>query len=325
MADQNIQQQKAKTTKQLTEELNNVVHKNEVLEDKMKEMEKLLKIVMERLNKNTDKINENDTIFEENKCAECNQSFVSKGLLKKHKEKHNKRIVSAKSIRCNHCGEIFKENWLLEVHMKSHADAETFECELCSKTFQSKWRLGKHRDIHSNPETKKCHYFNNEKTCPFEEIGCKFLHKDSEMCQSENRCKHKLCPLKHKQSQALSENELGEKEILNGYENDMKSYRIIQMEFEIDNTNKKCTDCKFSTNSYGVIKIHENMMHNRNHNFAKIMEGFEIDDEEYVDVLSENIGQEAFERFPCEKCNFKSHSEGTLKVHEYDSHTISPH
>ena len=170
---------------------------------------------MEKLNKNTDKINENDTIFEENKCAECNQSFVSKGLLKKHKEKHNKRIVSAKSIRCNHCGEIFKENWLLEVHMKSHADAETFECELCSKTFQSKWRLGKHRDIHSNPETKKCHYFNNEKTCPFEEIGCKFLHEDSEMCPLENRCKHKLCPLKHKQSQALSDNELGEKEILN--------------------------------------------------------------------------------------------------------------
>ena len=47
MADQNIQKQKAKTTKQLTEKLNNVVHKNSVLEDKMKEMEKLLKIVME--------------------------------------------------------------------------------------------------------------------------------------------------------------------------------------------------------------------------------------------------------------------------------------
>ena len=105
----------------------------------------------------------------------------------------------------------------------------------------------------------------------------------------------------------------------------MKIFKIIQMEFEIDNIYKKCKDCDFLTNSYGVIKIHENMSHNRNHNFEKIMEGFEVDDEEYVNVLSENIGEEAFERFPCEKCNFKCHSEGTLKVHEYDSHAVSPH
>ena len=54
------------------------------------------------------------------------------------------------------------------------------------------------------------------------------------------------------------------------------------------------------------------------------MEGFEIDDEEFCEVLSENMGEEAFERFNCELCNFKDHSEGTLKVHKYDAHSVFP-
>ena len=196
------------------------------------------------------------------------------------------------------------------------------ECEICNKVFQTKWRKRKHSEMHSNDETKKCHYFNNDKLCPYEEVGCKFVHIDSEMCFNGTKCKNSLCSFKHKNIDSI--NEKSEKEILNGYENDMKTFKIIQAEFEIDNACKKCTECKFTSNSYGMIKLHENNVHCRNNSYDKIMEGFEIDDEEYCEVLSENIGDEAFERFKCELCNFENHSEGTLKVHKYDAHSSSP-
>ena len=44
---------------------------------------------------------------------------------------------------------------------------------------------------------KCCHYFNNEKHCPYENIGCMFLHQDSENCYFGIRCKNKLCQFKH--------------------------------------------------------------------------------------------------------------------------------
>ena len=44
-----------------------------------------------------------------------------------------------------------------------------------------------------------CHYFNNQKKCPFEEIGCMFLHADSEDCKFQNTCNKNLCQFKHQE------------------------------------------------------------------------------------------------------------------------------
>ena len=60
-----------------------------------------------------------------------------------------------------------------------------------------KWRLKKHTDGHNNKSQKYCHYYNNDKSCPYEEIGCKFLHQISEKCVFGRKCKHKLCQFKH--------------------------------------------------------------------------------------------------------------------------------
>ena len=139
MTHQNIPKQTAKTTRQLTEELNDVVDRNRVLEDKMKKMEELLKIVMERCD--SDEISERNITRGENKCAECDESFASKFLLRNHIAKHHKRTKSVKSIPCKLCSETFEENWLLEVHLKSHDDAETFECEVCSNAMIRKIQL----------------------------------------------------------------------------------------------------------------------------------------------------------------------------------------
>ena len=99
---------------------------------------------------------------------------------------------------CNLCDEKFGKNCELEKHMNTeHKAPKEFSCNICSKTFHLKWRLVKHQDIHGeNQSLKYCHYFNNEKVCPFEEIGCKFLHTKSSKCRFV-KCKNKLCPFSH--------------------------------------------------------------------------------------------------------------------------------
>ena len=70
-------------------------------------------------------------------------------------------------------------------------------CKDCVKTYVFKWRLRKHEENHNNMSLKKCHFFNNEKACPFEQIGCMFAHSPSEKCKNGKNCRYKLCSYKH--------------------------------------------------------------------------------------------------------------------------------
>ena len=51
--------------------------------------------------------------------------------------------------------------------------------------------------MHKREVTKHCHYYNNDKICPFEELGCMFLHKTSETCKYDQECSKVLCAFKH--------------------------------------------------------------------------------------------------------------------------------
>ena len=82
---------------------------------------------------------------------------------------------------------------------------ETFKCERCEKTFQLKWRLEKHRKGHEMLKVKVCYYFHNKKPCPYEEIGCMFLHMESQMCPFIP-CKNSMCQFQHeKQIETMEE------------------------------------------------------------------------------------------------------------------------
>ena len=48
--------------------------------------------------------------------------------------------------------------------------------------------------VHTKECVKFSHYYNNDKLCPFDEHGCKFLHKVSQNCELGKRCKVWLCP-----------------------------------------------------------------------------------------------------------------------------------
>ena len=61
------------------------------------------------------------------------------------------------------------------MHLAEHEKDKQFKCETCGKEFFLKWRLKKHEGIHSSPP-KACKYFVNKQECPYESIGCMFLH-----------------------------------------------------------------------------------------------------------------------------------------------------
>ena len=51
-----------------------------------------------------------------------------------------------------------------------------------------------------NISIPKCHYFNNNLTCPIEEMGCMFAHKMSDMCKFDKTCTGNLCSFGHTKS-----------------------------------------------------------------------------------------------------------------------------
>ena len=88
-------------------------------------------------------------------------------------------------IKCNLCILKFRNTSELEKHIKwEHAGYESFECESCKKKLLTKFRLKKHMKMHLNVNTKICHYYKGNKSCPYDELGCKFRHKLD--IQSEN-------------------------------------------------------------------------------------------------------------------------------------------
>jgi hypothetical protein len=134
-------------------------------------------------------------------CKKCDKTFTYRMDLKTHiKEEHSK------TFKCKSCDETFEARWILEVHMKDHEARKEFKCEICNKEFFLKWRLNQHKRGHDENERRFCHYFNNNKTCPYEEIGCKFRHEISENCYFGKSCKNYLCQFKHESVQEVLDN-----------------------------------------------------------------------------------------------------------------------
>ena len=52
-------------------------------------------------------------------------------------------------------------------------------------------------NLHTADSVLHCHYFNNDKKCPFEVLGCKFLHSKAKVCKEGHNCQRRLCPLRH--------------------------------------------------------------------------------------------------------------------------------
>lgn len=176
----------------LREELKSVKNELNSAKEELKEVKRVTRIEKTEENLNTNKSQERSD-GSDVKCENCDKTFNSKKDIKMHSKR-----VHLPEIKCKLCENIFERYCDLEVHIKANHEANRkYECETCGKTFALRWRLRKHLANHTSLTTKKCHYFNNKKSCPFEEIGCMFEHILSEMCTYGKSCSNKLCSYQH--------------------------------------------------------------------------------------------------------------------------------
>ena len=78
----------------------------------------------------------------------------------------------------------------------------------------------KHKKNRDKLSVQKVHYFNNNLTCPFEEMGCMFVHEVSDMCKFDQKCTKNLCYYRHTSLEVEpvdengdADNESGENEV----------------------------------------------------------------------------------------------------------------
>ena len=288
-----------KTVKELNVDVNNLVEKlNELKEemDSMKtEYEKRIKAIEEKNNE-----------VEFNKrylCKKCGESFEKHEDLTSHtKEKHNKRHF--KCYKCDFSCNISSE---YEKHViESHNSYETFKCHQCDKNFVVEWRMKKHLEMH-NRNTKFCHFYNNDKNCTYEKVGCKFRHEDSPKCKYDDKCNRKLCQFQH---------------------NKMKIADNITKNINNDSINSKTNDESFDSDDESsdedeeVVKLNRTAVDKFCENFCQSTSRFHLHSNTDLEMfhgldLKKTVasfeGGKLRRVFQCDSCE---HQTSEFKIHE---------
>ena len=120
---------------------------------------------------------------------------------KSQQDENGTRLTSENPLKkarktCDLCENTFVKNCDLELHMKEvHEIDKNYKCDECDKDFFLEWRRNKHMKIHTD-DAKYCHFYNNRKQCPYDELGCMFLHIRAEQCTFQH-CSNKLCQFRH--------------------------------------------------------------------------------------------------------------------------------
>ena len=91
-----------------------------------------------------------------------------------------------------------EENIVAFKHLERQIEKRDEELELAKQTIEIKRERAKER-LKDNPansiECKMCE--ENFENCPYEELGCKFLHIAAKNCEFGRKCKRRLCPDRH--------------------------------------------------------------------------------------------------------------------------------
>ena len=176
----------------------------------------------------------------------------------KLKNTKSEQDLKIKSKACHLCGITFAKNCDIERHMKEVHEAEKkYKCVVCEKNFFLEWRRTKHMQIHTD-DVNYCHFYNNNKQCPFQEIGCMFLHKTAKLCTFKD-CGNKLCQFRH-EDQADTVCRETEKEV------DTDHTDVEEEENEEKLADYQCNICMEILNSPEDLLKHFQNEHNKFYN-----------------------------------------------------------
>ena len=103
--------------------------------------------------------------------------------------------------------------------------------------------------------SKFCQYFNNSKSCPYEEIGCQFKHAVADNCKYDRKCKFKLCQYKH--TQYVSSEQV-EKESDKIVENEHEKFDVMDEEERFNVNEEICGKMCWQGDHKCFDKEHEN-------------------------------------------------------------------
>ena len=185
----------ASSTKKKT--IKDLAYDTNLMSERILKLERM--VVSFNINEITEKLDNNEVTIKvyEKKIKDLNE-IVNNSQNNKH----------SPTFKCKLCDQTFSKSFKMEEHLKTHTNADVVNCSICDKEFVVKWRLDKHFKTHSE-NNKYCHYFNNGKSCPYENIGCKFKHEDAPLCRYLSRCRLKVCQFQHSIVEDMVEEVIG--------------------------------------------------------------------------------------------------------------------
>ena len=251
-------------------------------------------------------------------CKDCGKCFQYKKDLTDHIKKSHGRIYN-----CSICEKSFLESWKLELHSKTHEEIVPFKCETCKKHFYSKWRLKKHEVSHDKMG-KFCHFFNNGKTCPFEEIGCKFNHAFTNKCRYDRKCSIKLCQFQHSACENSKEivDTLIETSENHEKSNEISKDELFDVEREIHDKYRKYNEMDEYEQFDVKEEICANICWGGDHKCFDHEEDNELLGVD-VEKIRDDYNNSRKETFHCEKCKYVSKDMDNVRKHFLAQHEIS--
>ena len=199
------------------------------------------------------------------KCDECDFVVGNISELRKHKNIHK----GIEKFCCCVCSQDFDEEWKMEAHKKKH---KSFACDQCGKNFKFMDIMEKHKKISHEKCRLYCHYFNNMKTCPFDN-ECVFLHEDADKCRYGESCDRILCMFKHdnvisETEETSNTSEMSVQEVVA----DVHEDEIVTVDSVIDTIETdvsediaklafKCRMCDFASARKTNLKNHKKTIH----------------------------------------------------------------
>ena len=164
-----------------------------------------------------------------------------------------------------------------------------------------------------------CHYFNNNKSCPYNEIGCKFIHRKSKYCINKDKCQQKLCCYQHPKNN-FTENSISDQENLSD-KMEISLDDSIEENYE-ENENKlyNCDKCEFAhivgtELQNHIITIHEQTEHKSliSCDYCK----FETEKAQNLILHMKEIHE-----LSCDQCNTKFVTNESLDLHKKFKHLL---